>query len=416
MLGKVMRCGYGLLGLVMAVGMEQATGQTVDVEQPYTITLGKYDLSSTGGGGMRYGIWLSLGGSDTPQLFEFDTGGEGLYAAYSADAAWWGPDVQSETTAINKNFGSGLNYTGNVAQTSVTFYDAVTKAQVLATPTATYNVGQSTNIANTNTNEAFWPPQVVAEMPSAPVYETFYGDFGLSLKKGDHSIENVFAQLTYGGSVTAGYTVNLGANGSQPSIQVGLTAADLTNPDTVWFTMAAGGDNFAHSDLATYAAEVISASLFLSVPGTPPQVLDLGLNLDTGNGSPGIPYQQGSDDERVLRPLSNENVYGDLTSLKDGLQLMLVGTDANGNTMTLDQFTTGSDYGTNFVWEEARSDGGATYMNIGQLLFEKYAVTYDLANGQLGLTPYTVPEPGTGALALLGAAGALAAWRFNRRS
>ncbi len=53
-------------------------------------------------------------------------------------------------------------------------------------------------------------------------------------------------------------------------------------------------------------------------------------------------------------------------------------------------------------------------MNIGQLLFEKYAVTYNLENGQLGLTPFAVPEPGAMTL-LLGAAGVFGVWRLSRR-
>ena len=419
MVGKAMHGGYWLLALAMACGVVRAA----DVEQVYTIQLEKFDLPASGGGTYpKYGIWLSLGGSTTPQVFEFDTGGEGLYAAHSADAAWWGADVTEETTSIDKNFGSGLEYTGKVAKTSVAFYNPHSTTQVLATTAADYKVGKSEHIVNTDTSTDLWPPATVGGNPEPPVDGKFYGDFGLSLKKGDHGIENVFAQLSYGGGVTAGYIVSLGERGSsqQPGIQVGLAASDLTNPDTVWFTMAAGpaGELFEHSGLETYAAELISASLYLSGAGGKSATLTgLGLNLDTGNGSPGILYQQDSADETALTPVSNVDVDGNLTGLQDGLQLTLVGTDANGNSVTLDQFLTGSTYGTNLVWEEYRGDGQETYMNIGQLLFEKYAVTYDLENGQLGLTPYAVPEPGTAAMLLLGAAGALIAGRrLNRRS
>ncbi|PTX99196.1 hypothetical protein DB345_02135 [Spartobacteria bacterium LR76] len=420
MVGKVMHGGYWLMALAVALVLACGVARAADVEQVYTIQLEKFDLPASGGGTYsKYGIWLSLGGSTTPQVFEFDTGGEGLYAAHSADAAWWGADVTEETTSIDKNFGSGLEYTGKVAKTSVAFYNPHSTTQVLATTAADYKVGKSEHIVNTDTSTDLWPPETVGGNPAPPVDGKFYGDFGLSLKKGDHGIENVFAQLSYGGGVTAGYIVSLGERGSsqQPGIQVGLAASDLTNPDTVWFTMAAGpaGDTFEHSGLETYAAELISASLYLSGAGGKSATLTgLGLNLDTGNGSPGILYQQDSADETALTPVSNVDVDGNLTGLQDGLQLTLVGTDANGNSVTLDQFLTGSTYGTNLVWEEYRGDGQETYMNIGQLLFEKYAVTYDLANGQLGLTPYAVPEPGTAGL-LLGGAAALLAWRLNRR-
>lgn len=417
MVGKVMRGGCWLMALALACGMARAA----DVEQVYTIGLQRFDLPVSGGGTYsKYGIWLSLGGSATPQVFEFDTGGEGLYAAHSADAAWWGASVTDESTSIDKNFGSGLEYTGKVAKTSVAFYDPGSATQVFATTGADYKVGKSEHIVNTYTSTDLWPPESVAGTPEPPVDGKFYGDFGLSLKKGDHGIENVFAQLSYGAGVTAGYVVSIGERGAgqQPSLQVGLAASDLTNPNTVWFTMAPGpqGDTFEHSDRATYAATLISATLSLSgANGESATLSGLGLNLDTGNGSPGILYQKDSADETALTPVSNVDTDGNLTGLLDNLTLTLVGTDANGNSMTLDQFLTGSTYGTNLVWEEYRGDGQETYMNIGQLLFEKYAVTYNLENGQLGLTPFAVPEPGAMTL-LLGAAGALLAWRrFGRQ-
>ncbi len=165
--------------------MTCGVARAADVERVYTIGLERYDLPASGGGTYpKYGIWLSLGGSTTPQVFEFDTGGEGLYAAHSADAAWWGANVTDETTSIDKNFGSGLEYTGKLAKTSVAFYNPGSSTQVLATTTADYKVGKSEHIVNTDTSTDLWPPQTVAETQTAPVDGKFYGDFGLSLKKG----------------------------------------------------------------------------------------------------------------------------------------------------------------------------------------------------------------------------------------
>ncbi len=46
------------------------------------------------------------------------------------------------------------------------------------------------------------------------------------------------------------------------------------------------GDSFEHSGLSTYAAELISASLYLSGAGGKSATLNgLGLNLDTGNAA-----------------------------------------------------------------------------------------------------------------------------------
>jgi hypothetical protein len=55
----------------------------------------------------KYGINVSLGGATTPQLFAFDTGGEGFHAAHHPSAAWWGPNVSDMGTCFNKRFDSG---------------------------------------------------------------------------------------------------------------------------------------------------------------------------------------------------------------------------------------------------------------------------------------------------------------------
>jgi hypothetical protein len=69
-----------------------------------------------GSGGQKLGIYASIGGG-TPQIFEFDTGGAGLYAAYATNdqSTWWG---------------SGFSTTGNfVTNTYDSFSPIITAAR-----------------------------------------------------------------------------------------------------------------------------------------------------------------------------------------------------------------------------------------------------------------------------------------------
>ncbi len=197
---------------MLAAGFDNGSGlgRAADVEQVYTIGLQRFDLPASGGGTYpKYGIWLSLGGSTTPQVFEFRHGREGLYAAHSEDAAWWGANVTDETTSIDKNFGSGLEYTGKLAKTSVAFYNPGSATQVLATSTADYKVGKSERIVNTDTSTDLWPPQDDCRHSAAAGGRELLRDFGLSLKKGDHGIENVLRNCRMAAG-DGGYVVSLG--------------------------------------------------------------------------------------------------------------------------------------------------------------------------------------------------------------
>jgi len=376
-----------------------ASAQAADIERVYSIPLKTFGYESGGSTYYKYGIHVGIGGGG-PQLFEFDTGGEGFYASYSASAAWWGnTDVTVSTTPFTKTFGSQISYEGFVADAPVTFYCG--DGSVVLSPAATFKVGQADTITQyfTQGNATLWPNAG----SQAPVEEHFYGDFGLTLKHGAHGIENIFAQLTYGNGITGGYKVSLGPYGSTSgaNIQVGLRAEDLANPDTIWFEMqgANPSDPFTGSGFATYSAEILSANMTLTLGGDTYTFTDLGINLDTGNPTPGLDFNHA--DKSLLEPFS-EMSGADLVQLSNGTELTLVSTPAGVSVpeVTVFSLTAGNERGRNLVYESERGDGGATYLNVGALIFQQYDVVYDLENGLIGLVP--VPEPS--ACALLAAA------------
>lgn len=372
--------------------------QAADIEQVYTIPLETFSYVKSGSTYYKYGIQVGIGGGG-PQTFEFDTGGEGFYAAYSSGSSWWGGNVTVTTDSFAKQFGSGIAYTGSVAHAGLTFYNSSGTTQILNTAGTVFKIGQANSIVQDSTT--LWPNAG----DTAPVESHFYGDFGLTLKKGSHGIENVFAQLTYGNGITAGYKVSLGPYGSTTgaSVQVGLAATDLSNPSTLWFTMQGQNttDVFTGSGLPTYSAEVLNSDMTLTLGSETHTFTNLGINLDTGNPTPGIDY---NDADKSRLELFSLNSDGFPISLADGTFLELTANPVGMGepARTVFSLHAGSDYGQNFVYENSRSDGGDTYLNIGALLFQQYDVTFDIQNGLLGLTPNIVPEPDSLGLTALG--------------
>lgn len=344
----------------------------------------------------KYGINLSLGGASSPRLFEFDTGGDGFYTTYGTNVAWWGGSVGPSGTLFSKSFDSGYTYAGVGLTTSVSFFGLGSNPgnPIFTTPSS-YVVGAANQIFlnQSGLTSEVWNG---SDSGSAPVEQNFYGDFGLTLKRGNDGIQNLLAQLTYGGDAHAGYSVALGPYGSSGGayLQLGLLASDLANPATSWFAMQ-GTDNsrpFANSSLASFSAELIKGVLQLTLNGNNISLADLGLNLDSG--TPGVTLHYNDSDRSQLVPYSVLDHNGDPVRLLEQVMLNLQA-QAQGSALEQDllAFVTGDNYGLNAVNTNRRSDGGTTYLNTGASLFQNYIVTYDLANQRVGLTPYPVPGP-----------------------
>jgi hypothetical protein len=173
-------------------------------------------------------------------------------------------------------------------------------------------------------------------------------------------------------------------------------------------------DPFPGADaFPTYSAELLATAMTLSHGTNTHTFYDLGVNLDTGNPTPGLDFNPG--DKATLDPFS-EKSGSDLVALLEGTTLMLEALTIPPTTgdpfPTVFQLTAGQGYGVNFVYEKERTDGGETYLNVGALIFQQYDVTYDIENGRLGLTP--IPEPST-ALLVVSAAFVLRALQRRAR-
>ena len=123
----------GIFLSAMVCGRAQTT-----VHSPITVPL---HFTPTNAGADKLGIWVGIGSGATPQLFEFDTGGTGFYAAYSPVSGvspWWGGGVTvNASQQIHTAYDSGLNYFGNVAQGAVSIFASgnSTTPSVITAPT-----------------------------------------------------------------------------------------------------------------------------------------------------------------------------------------------------------------------------------------------------------------------------------------
>ena len=204
------RVGGGIFD-VPALGQGFST-----VTTPIQVPLHWQQINGDANGQRKLGIYVTLGGGTTPQLFEFDTGGNGFYAAYATGTAspWWGLAWTTTGGTFSQSFDSGLSYTGTAATTTVQLFGSKMASTPLLTA-ANAVVGQTTSIVDTKHPpvQHLWPPASGTSAPP-PIEQAFYGDFGMAPKRGQAGIDNLAAQLLYGPGVTAGFRVH--ASGENP--------------------------------------------------------------------------------------------------------------------------------------------------------------------------------------------------------
>ena len=211
------------------------------INHPVKVPLHWVELGDSGDQGQRkLGIYASLGGSRQPRLFELDSGGAGFYAAFAKGdgAPWWGPRVRSNAIPFEQTYDSGMTYTGTAVRSTIELF-ANRSARSSRLKQHNVVVGQTERIEDQRHDRptTLWPESGGAITP--PVSKTFYGDFGLAPKRGQHKIDSLAAQLHYGPGVTAGFRVH--ATAKRPWVQFGLGPNDLTvRPSSFRLNRAAG--------------------------------------------------------------------------------------------------------------------------------------------------------------------------------
>lgn len=367
----------------------------------------------------KLGIYASLGGSGTPQLFEFDTGGAGFYATYysadgiNPDTPWWGPGQTATGYTFEQSYdGGNIKYKGDIVTTTVNLFAGASSSTPLLSAT-NVSVGQTSEIKNNNAiTWPFTPPAPPYTGVTPPLEGAFWGDFGMAPQQGKDgktnqgsnagspTLDSLVSQLAFGAGVKAGYRVH--ASDANPWVQFGLAPEDLVTLPTTYAlnrppsgspSQSPAGVDYTDKYVVTGSLDVSSIDCSLSGPST-------GIIFDTGA------FTTIHDDARICKELidgghvvNGADVVMAAISLQPGLLAL---------TVPFLSFQAGP---TNDVDLVAVQPDSSYYLNTGILPFLSHDIIYSLdssAGFQLTLVPQQVPEP-------LSSAGLAAAAAISRR-
>jgi hypothetical protein len=369
------------------------------VTSPIQVPLHWRHINGDTSGPRKLGIYVTLGGGSTPQLFEFDTGGDGLYATYATGTAspWWGNGWTSTTGTFSQAYDSGHVYTGTAATTTVALFASATATTPLFSA-ASAIVGQTTSVVDTKKTpaEQLWPLPSGTSPP--PIEQAFYGDFGMAPKQGQAGIDSLAGQLRYGPGVTAGFRVH--ASDENPWVQFGLAPADTAILATSFALNLASGTSPA--GIPYYENLVVTGSLSVT-DGSREFKQPTGFIFDTGASTT---IHSGTN---VQFPLDLTR-DGQGTRVKDGASVVVSGSSL----LTVGTWPVFMDLTASATDKvDVQYKDGPYYLNTGIAPFATYDFIYDLS-GQT-LTMVTVPEPAVLTLAGLGGVAAAARCRRCRR-
>lgn len=408
-----------LHGLWMVVGL--CTNSMALAIEPCTVPLELVNVQKGAKKPAEYklGIWVGLGGG-APQLYEFDTGGAGFWAAYTPQppakkGQWWGPYQTVQPNSLSITYTSGNEYSANFVETLVALYKPQGKAfEKRCESSAPIGMAQITNYQNNKQPKdvAAWNTALATGQP--PLFGHFYGDFGAALHpimtaNGSNGVYSPLPQLPQQGLIN-GFIVHVGAlKKSAPTLTIGLTQREMATfttrlPMNLTCQTAQGAPqkpspscppypDFPVGNVPVYSEQVTNADLAWKLSGSKGRSEQtfsaVGLTIDTG--APATTLWQNTSlfvEPTFLRKPSG-SVLPVTGPFKTGVDLTLrAGTSVAGGANLDFDLRTGQKQTVNQVLAAVRqNDGGPTwsgYLNTGLMLYTHYDVLFNLAEGWVG--------------------------------
>jgi len=372
---------------------------------PYIIPLELVNIRTPQNPEYKLGIYVGLGGG-TPKLYEFDTGGEGFWAAYSSkdcDCQWWGPTKVEEKGTLNITYSSGNVYKANLVSTTVTLFSPGTNGQA-PTPvisTGDVQLAQITKFTNNNNPSAAKAWNDALKDGEPPLFGHFYGDFGASLQpiassKGTN-IFSILPQIKMPEGLDVGFVVHVGDINSktQPYLQIGIDPsaqpADISQVKMNVFKDPKTNQPvyFPVTHVSAYSEQVANATFVIhDVKRDKKQTFDnIGWTIDTGApsatiwqskpGKPGVNVKKG-----FLKPKS--------TTFRDNVEFKIT---ANAILPTQSGFETSTVTGKPFPKiplsagrHTATTAPGWNYVNTGLWTFTQFDISFNLSKGLVGFS------------------------------
>lgn len=334
----------------------------------------------------KLGIHVGLGGG-APQLYEFDTGGVGFFAAQNNNAnGWWAAssyNVVNPGQTFTATYSSGIEYTAQLVTTEVAIYGSAAPS---ATPVAVVNanVGQivtATSGSSGNTRMMNWAGYE-ANQDTPPVWEHFYGDFGANLSPyagSNFFINTILPQLP--GNLSSGFIVSVGDYAApNPTLQLGLTDADRASfPIQIPLLGADPALPYPGSGYPSYGFFQTWGYFSLGLNGLT-QTAPTEVILDTG--APSMTIRTGSS-------LVVDANFLNGSAIQSGTAFSLT-----SGPWTLD-FTADTQTGLNAIAAapSVNAQNYAGYINTGLNAFFTYDVMFDVERGMIGFRPANIPPP-----------------------
>ena len=360
------------------------------IASPITVPLYLTDL---GNGTQKLGIYATLGSGGTPVLFEVDTGSGGFFASYASQtpsaSPWWGTGVNTTAVPVDVLYDSGNAYTGFAANAQVSLFAKDGTQPLLSTPRVT--VGQMDSISK-NATPLWTPTGLPPGVTTPPISKAFWGDFGLAPTYRTNGVTNLLSQLTYVNGVLPGYRIHIDTAAQQAWLQIGLTAADVSDSAGSYFPMivdpnSPGYAKNPYSGLRYYGEQLFNATITITgATGTIVDTANVGMTPDTG-ATTGLHWT-----ERSPQPYPAQ--YAQITSdgsLINGLRFVVTGTTTAGTQATVLDLRTNERLNDGNVTVQNRSTP-LYYLNTGILPFLLNDAVYYLGDSEGGGTFGLIPN------------------------